>query len=377
MVIKEQKKNIKNILLTGATGHVGCNILYHLLHKTSYKICLLVRASSDDEANKKISLKFRYYFAADLDKYKNRVTILVADIEQPDLGLTKKQYQDLINGTDSIIHSAALVKHYGDYAKLHKANVQATINLLELSKQTKGKDFHYISTVAVLLNGYVPNCSYYIFDENDNAGILFGRNNVYAKTKYEGELAVNKYREYGVTSSIYRLGNVAMHSTNYRHQTNIEDNAFIVIAKTILNLGITANEIDTVEISPVDNAALAIVRIFDQTNLSNMTHHVFNPYLYKLSQLIVGMRNIPVKICSINEFLDSIWIKLNTDMNHEQIESFMLHQQWLQDIDLDHLTEVRILNHKTEAILAGLGFSWSKITKNMVSGAIKQPFAKR
>ena len=366
--VKKQKKNIHCVMLTGATGHVGCNILYQLLHETSYKIYLLVRALSSKEAAEKINRKFKHYFDVDLKSYKDRIMIVVADIEQPKLGLTKTQYQKLINNVDSIIHAAALVKHYGDYTRLYRANVQATINLLELSKQTKGKDFHYISTVAVLINGHVPNRSYYTFDEDDDASILFGRDNVYARTKYEGEVIVNDYRKYGLISNIYRLGNVAMHSINRKHQENFGDNAFFVIAKTIKSLGIVANEIDEVEVSPVDLTAKAIVKLFDKTYLSNMTHHVFNPRLSNLSQLLVEAKdNTLIKVCAIDEFVDTVLKKLDTDSKmRKQVELFMLHQEWLQDINLNQLTKIKILNRKTSMLLAGVGFIWPKVTKNMM-----------
>ena len=366
---ENKKRNTQTVLLTGATGHVGCNILYQLLHETKCKIYLLIRASSIEHANDKINRKFRHYFDIGLDQHKNRVVILVADIEQPMLGLNKKQYQELVSSIDSIIHSAALVKHYGDYNILYKANVQATINLLELSKLTKNKYFHYISTVAVLLDGYVPKRSYYVFDEDNDSGILLERSNVYSKTKYEGEMAVSEYLKYGVKSNIYRLGNVAMHSCNYRHQTNINDNAFYVIVNTLSNLGATSDEIDSMEISPVDNTALAIVRLFDQEYLSNMTFHVFNPSLYKLSKLF--SKDNRIKTYPINKFIDIIGNKLKNSADKEQVELFMLHQRWLQESSTDNITKVNIVNYKTTAILKSLDFSWSEVDKDMASAMMK------
>ena len=78
----------------------------------------------------------KYYFDTGLDDFRYRIIAIAADIEKSDLDVSRKQYRDLIDNADSIIHSAALVKHYGDYATFYQANVQATINLLELAKQT-------------------------------------------------------------------------------------------------------------------------------------------------------------------------------------------------------------------------------------------------
>jgi|GEM_PF-1789917 len=376
--VVEQKKHISNVLLTGATGHVGCNILYQLLCNTNYTVYLTVRAPSHDEAYDRINNKFKYYFDSDLENYRNKIKILVSNLEQPQLGISLKQYQELISNIDSIIHSAALVKHYGTYNDAYQTNVQSTINLLELSRLTATKDFHYISTIGVLVqDGYVPNRSYFVFHEDDDSNILVNRNNTYARTKYEGEIAVSEYRKYGITSNIYRLGNVAMHSTNYRHQENIEDNAFFVLFKTILKLGMMFKELSVVEVSPVDLTALAVVKLFDQLNLSDQTYHVFNPHLCDISEIFCA-EDIQVKINSVNEFIDSLVKNMNIDETFsKQAELFMLHQRWLQEINTNDVTQVKILQDKTCIILEQLGFYWPKITHNMWSDIMQRSCVNR
>lgn len=73
----------------------------------------------------------------------------------------------------------------------------------------------------------------------------------------------------------------------------------------------------------------------------------------------------------ISRFLDNILTELDTGLNNKQIELFMLHQQWLQEINIDNLTDIKIRSYKTEAILTSLGFSWSEITNDMISNTIK------
>src|SRR6202011_4245328 len=102
---------------------------------------------------------------------------------------------------DSIIHSAAITKHYGEADRFYSANVQATINLLELCKLTRLKDFHYISTISVF-DGIRPlNCKQTIFTEDDLPNNLESQRNIYIKTKCQGEEAVINYRQYGISSN--------------------------------------------------------------------------------------------------------------------------------------------------------------------------------
>lgn len=368
---KKQFKSINNVLLTGTTGHLGCNILKQLLSETKYTIYLLVRANSVKHAYNRVNNKYQMYFDDNLDAYKNRIVIFPADLEKSNLDLSRVKYQKLIDNIDSIIHTAALVKHYGNYEEFNSANVTATINLLDLAKQTNLKDFHYISTIGIFMEGYVPDYTYYTFTENDNGDNLQSRNNFYTETKYRGELSVLKYRNYGVKSNIYRVGNLAMNSENYRNQENIKNNAFFHRVKTILNVGIMPKEISSTEISPVNCTALAIVKLFNQEQLSNNCYHVFNPYKVDLFEIFAKNKKNIIQV-SLDNFINEILKYLEDSDNSEVIELFMLHQGWLQDIDPHHLTKIDVLSDKTNDILNTLGFYWPHVTYTMLSDFINQ-----
>jgi amino acid adenylation domain-containing protein len=125
------RKSIRSVLLTGSTGYLGCNILSQLLNQTDHQIYLLIRANSQTEAIEKINKKYQFYFNQSLnDAINSRIVVFKSDIEQDFLGLSQLEYQHLITNVDSVIHAAALVKHYGEYDKFYSANVKSTINLL-------------------------------------------------------------------------------------------------------------------------------------------------------------------------------------------------------------------------------------------------------
>ena len=221
-------KTISNVLLTGSTGYLGCNILNQLLNLTSYNVFLLIRAPSSEEAFNRINNKFKFYFNKALDDIQNpRLFIYPGDIEKIDLGLSAEHYHKLANIIDSTIHCAALVKHYGEYDKFYLANVQSTINLLEFTKLTKIKDFHHISTYSILNFADTPNHKAYVYTEDDLPESLEKSYNVYVQTKFNAEQEVTKYRNFGINANIYRLGNLAFISDNYRAQENIKENAFL------------------------------------------------------------------------------------------------------------------------------------------------------
>lgn len=362
-------KNINNILLTGSTGYLGCNILYQLLLNSNYKIYLLIRAESDEEAYYRIKDRFYYYFDIDLEFYRERIVILAAYLEKKSLGLNIKKYYELTANINSIIHAAALVKHYGNYEDFYQANVQATVNLLDLARATCVKDFHYISTLGIFFDGYVPDREYYVFDENDNQQVLLGSNSVYLQTKHEGEMITINYRKYGVNTNIYRVGNLLIQSMNYRTQYNIEDNAFFIRCKAILNLGMMPNEISEVEISPVDYTALAITKIFDQVQLSNATYHIFNPNMWNLAKLLNTCKTIHIEETSIDKFIDRVCLELKLNNDNRQLELFMLNQLWLQDSN-QRSTKIKIVQNMTNKILENLDFNWPSLAPKKLCNSI-------
>jgi surfactin family lipopeptide synthetase A len=288
-------------------------------------------------------------------------------LEQENLGLSQREYQDLIIKIDSVIHAAALVKHYGDYTEFYLANVQVTINLLEFTKLTKLKDFHYISTYSVL-NNNGP-----VATEADTPNIE-GLENVYLKTKLQGEQQAIKYRDYGIKSNIYRIGNLAFMAENCRTQENLAENAFFNWVKCLFKLQYIAPEISLVDISPADLTAQAIVKLFDKMQLSNEIYHVFNPYLFDLSKVEAKDKDQAwyIKTLPIDKFIDLIIFKLTNDASyHDLIMQFLLHQGWLDDFVTKDMIATKISQNKTQCTLEQLGFTWTPITSKVFSGFLK------
>jgi len=371
-------KDIQQIILTGATGYLGSNILYQLLVTTESTIVVLVRAKSNEEAYNRVIKKLLYYFDINIEQYAMRIVAYAANLESNTLGLSQTDYESLQFNTDMIIHSAALVKHYGEYPEFYQANVQATINLLDLCKLSRGRDFHYISTYSVLQDGYLPGYADYMVDENTDGSEFVARGNVYVQTKYEGEVVTRSYRQYGITSNIYRVGNLSMISTNSRNQENIDDNGFYTRIKAMLNLGIVSSEVATLEVSPVDITALAIVKLAYQKKLVNQNFHVYHPERVDLSDVLASDPTLRIRKLTISEFIDSLLLKINLTTYRNYIEMFMLHQGWLQEADeVQPQTNFWLKQHLTNNILSKLGVKWPKIDLALVSDLVFQAFKDR
>lgn len=355
-VFNVEPKKISHVLLTGGTGYLGCNILNQLLVLTNYHVHLLVRASSPFEAYKRINEKFKFYFNKSLDEfYNSRIFVYQSDLEKENLDLSSADYKNLSIKIDSIIHSASLVKHYGQYEKFYLANVQSTVNLLEFSKLTHLKDFHHISTVSVL----EAQSSFL----SENSKIDYSKDSVipYIKSKLEAEKQVFEYRAQGINSNIYRVGNLAFISNSFKLQENIRDSSFFYRLKCILNLKLITQAIGLVEISPVDVTAKAVVKLFDKEVSSNRAYHVFNPYVFNMVEFFNENDTIPVECVELNEFINRIIDMLGNHSCQNLIERFLLHQGWYSDRQ-EYPTMV-ISQDETRCILKMLNFEWPSLTK--------------
>lgn len=360
------QKGIKNILLTGVTGYLGCNILNQLLSLTDYSVFLLIRAETQQEAVFRLRKKYQFYFDQPLDDVINkRIFIIRSDIEQPMLGLTLEEYHSLTAKVDSVIHCAALVKHYGEESQFYSANVQATLYLLDFTQLTNLKDFHYISTLSVF-NFELALCNQGLFyTENDMPENVEKSHNIYNRTKLQGEREVIKARLKGIKTNVYRIGNLAFISENFRPQENVDDNAFINWLRCFFELECVPKEIRLIEVSQVDLTAQAIVKIFDKQTLVNNTYHLFNPCFVNLIEVFENNPAFSIETLSMENFIDRILVYLKGKNDHELILRFLLRQGWLDGKSVQNMTAANMLQNRTQYILEKLGFKWVPVTSRM------------
>ena len=95
--IKYTTKPIENVLLTGATGFLGCNLLNQLLTLTPYRIYLGIRAKDKTHAMERMVHKYQFYFDGLLeDQFADRVIYIPCDLE-------KEQIVNLLDQSDVTI----------------------------------------------------------------------------------------------------------------------------------------------------------------------------------------------------------------------------------------------------------------------------------
>src|SRR5436305_5328677 len=99
----------RDLLLTGATGFVGMELLGRYLERSDRRIITPIRAADDATAAERIQRTLRGLFGARAARYGRRVVALATDLTAPGLGLSAARREQLAGRVDQIIHAAASV----------------------------------------------------------------------------------------------------------------------------------------------------------------------------------------------------------------------------------------------------------------------------
>ncbi|MFZ0089569.1 MAG: SDR family oxidoreductase [Solirubrobacteraceae bacterium] len=181
-----------DVLLTGATGFVGMELLQRYLERTDRSIITLVRADTAAGARARIDAVLANLFGVAGRAHRGRVEAVAADMCKPDLGLSPEQREHIAQRVTTIVHSAASVSFTLDLDEARQINLEGTRRMLELAELTQecgGLDcYGHISTA------FVAGTHEGGFAERDlDLGQSF--HNSYERSKFEAEQLVQSHRD--------------------------------------------------------------------------------------------------------------------------------------------------------------------------------------
>ena len=171
-------KNEEHILITGATGFLGVQLVRELLQqKPDATLSLLIRdragQSAQQRADEFIPLAER-----------SRVQVFSGDVSQPHCGLDPSAYARLSAETTRVIHSAATVRFDHSLDEARRINVEGTRRILDFAAGARDlRSFAYVGTA------YVAGERSGLIRENELA-VGQSYRNTYEQTKAEAEALV-------------------------------------------------------------------------------------------------------------------------------------------------------------------------------------------
>ncbi len=259
------------VLLTGATGFVGTTVA-RLLLEEDVKIVALVRAKNREEAERR--LRRHWYDFPELQRsIGSKVEVLPGDVSLRQLGLKEEDYRELVSKLSYIINAAADIRLNASLDELRKTNSMGVENLLLLAKavhQDHGlKRFSHISTAYVAggIKGEVKEAAL-----SESHGFLSN----YERSKFEGELLVQKERE-KIPISVFRPGMIVGDSKTGWIKTFNTLYYPLRLYMTRKARIIPVSRYQGVNLIPVDVVAQSIVRLTFDLKAEGETVHLTPP----------------------------------------------------------------------------------------------------
>lgn len=353
----QEKISFNNILLTGATGFLGSHILYSIIKNTNANVYCVIRNKENTDEKARLNDKLKFYFNNELlNEIDKRIYVIKGDISQDKIGLKNEEYKSLGYKIDLVIHSAAIVNHYGKKEIFDLINVTGTKNIIEFCKNFNTK-LNYISTTSVSAD-FIANKK--ILKEFNERTLYIGqpyKKNIYVKTKFEAEYNVWKGIKNGLEVAVYRLGNITSRLSDGKFQENDYQNAFLNRILSFIKIKkVTKEMLDyKFDMSPVDVCSEFITNIMQYQSSYTKVFHIMNNNIITLKDIISALKLDNIELVDKEEFYKSI--KSNKD-NLGLINDIANKNILTQNININSSFTVNYLDK--------LGLHWNKIDKNYI-----------
>ena len=365
----EKTCDIKSIFITGVTGFLGIHILADLLDNINNlnKIYCSVRKKDQRSIQQRLLDHFHFYYGTKYDKLVEEYVVCIdSDISKPFLGIKENDLHFLKNNINCVIHSAAIVKHYGNYAESEKINIYGTNNIIEFCKLLN-VPLHYISTMTIFGNYLLEQCNdSIIFDENSFYKKQAFYDNVYAKSKLIAEYNVINSIKDGLSVTVYRVGDLTGRYCDGKFQKNIEDNSIYLRLKSLIEIGIIPDSIknNQLEFTPVEYAAKAITSIIWSNKNKNRIFHIYNPNMIKTLDLIKYLKNknININFVSMLEFKKAVKKLSTNEKTQKKLKGIINDFTNKDDLIYNHI--IKTSNEITCKYLHNIGFDWPNLNND-------------
>jgi thioester reductase-like protein len=257
------------VMITGATGFIGMEILARYLERTERDIHLLVRAKDDREAAARARSTMACLFGCE-DAYEGRIVPVAGDIQRPGLGLDRRRRDALAERVSDVIHSAASVSFSLPLAQSRDINVTGTARMLEFGELCRRRGglnhFSYVSTA------YVAGTHGGRFDE-DQLDVGQDFRNPYEQSKFEAERLVRGHGD-RLPIQVFRPSIVVgEHETGWTASFNVLYSPLKAFARGNLP-AVPARRSAPVDVVPVDYVADAVFELSSAPAREPETFHL-------------------------------------------------------------------------------------------------------
>ena len=254
-----KKREIGNILLTGAAGFMGVHVLAAYLTQEKGTAYCIVRKGSYSDAKSRLQSIMFYYFGSSMKKLlDDRVVVIDGDVTGYDT-FRALESQPI----HTVFNCAANVKHFSSGTDIEDINVGGVENCITFCENRGARLIHF-STTSVGGGQIVQDRSQLrVLDEQT---LYFGQslNNQYISSKMLAERVVLEAIAKGrVDAKVIRVGTLAPRDSDGEFQINYLSNSFMGRLRSYWMLGAFpySGMGGEVRMGPIDTSANAFLRL--------------------------------------------------------------------------------------------------------------------
>jgi thioester reductase-like protein len=309
------------IVLTGTTGCLGSYLLaaFEALPKIHVaKIFCLNRSANSHEKQRKANLSRGLNASWDCE----RIQFLQADLSQPDLGLGRGKYNELLEEATLVIHCSWKVD-FNLTIESFEPQIQGVRNLLEFSSRSVNKaPLVFISSISTVLGwlgsnpkAVVPETIIHDFDAPENVG--------YGESKYVSELLLERFsKSSAITTAVFRTGQIAGPLSS-KGSWNKQEwfPSIMASSKYLKSLPTTLGNMEVIDWIPVDLLSAVMIELIPKilkqdhhAHGQTLIYNLVNPQATAWSSLLPSVQ----KLAGIPQVVPlKAWVEALEDSSRE------------------------------------------------------------
>lgn len=202
------------VFFTGATGFVGAFMLADLLRMPEvHQVGCLVRAADPATGFQRVKNGMAKYGQWE-EQFSTKLLALPGTLELPHLGLGAERFHEIANWASVIFHLGARVNYTQPYSLHRPANVDGTVNILQLALEARPKAVHYVSSISCFgPTGFVTGSKLVTEDEPLLKHVVsLPYDHGYAQSQWVVEEMLRRLMERSFPIAVYRPGFITGHS---------------------------------------------------------------------------------------------------------------------------------------------------------------------
>ena len=256
------------IVLTGATGFLGMELLVRLLEQRDRRVVCLVRAADDAAARARLDGVLATLFGPLAGTVRDRVSAVAADLEAPGLGLERTTRDAIAAEAGTIVHCAASISFSLPLDEARRINVEGTREIVRLARLAR--DRGGLDRLVHVSTAYVGGIRAGRIHEDDG-DMGQSTRNTYERTKLDAEQVVTRS---GVPAAILRPSIVVGDSTTgWTPAFNVIYWPLQAFARGVFPT-VPADPNGRVDIVPIDAVAGALYELVSGPRRSGVFHTV-------------------------------------------------------------------------------------------------------